>query len=258
MPHAESGELALYWEAHGEGSPLVFVHGSGGNTLVWWQQVPHFARRHRIVSYDQRGFGRSRCPQDGLHPRHLADDVGRVLDAAGIERAALVCQSLGGWAGLPFALAQPDRVSALVLCGTPGGLATPGVLADFRRLAEGGGRRSVLELALGPRAIARDPARAYLYDQIQRLNPPDTLPRLLAGVPEVRVDEAALADFAVPTLVLGGSEDAFFRPATLAEVAGCIPGARHQVVPGCGHSPYFEAPEEFNRRVEDFLVDADD
>ena len=59
MPRVERPNAAIYYEVCGEGPPLVFAHGAGGNTLVWWQQVPYFAARYRVVTFDHRGFGRS-------------------------------------------------------------------------------------------------------------------------------------------------------------------------------------------------------
>ena len=119
MPTIEREGAALYYETHGSGPAVVFVHGSGGSALSWWQQIPHFAKRHRVVAFDHRGFGRSTCRTRSLDPRHFADDLAAILDAAGVARAALVCQSMGGWTGLPFALAHPERTAALVLAGRP-------------------------------------------------------------------------------------------------------------------------------------------
>jgi pimeloyl-ACP methyl ester carboxylesterase len=70
------------------------------------------------VAFDHRGFGRSTCAPEAIDPRHFASDLEAILDAAGVRRAALVCQSMGGWTGLPFAIAHPERSAALVLAGT--------------------------------------------------------------------------------------------------------------------------------------------
>ena len=55
MPTITREKATIHYEVHGEGPPLALVHGVGGNTLVWWQQVPHFARSHRVITLDQRG-----------------------------------------------------------------------------------------------------------------------------------------------------------------------------------------------------------
>ena len=67
---------------------------------------------------------------------HLPGDLLALLDAEEIERTALVCQSMGGWAGLPIAIAHPERLRCLVLCGTPGGLWTDVVHDSFVKVAD--------------------------------------------------------------------------------------------------------------------------
>lgn len=244
----------LHWESHGAGPPLVLVHGSGGSALSWWQQVPRYARRHRVISYDVFGFGRSAGDPAARHPQRLPGDLAAVLDAAGVARAALVCQSLGGWTGLPFALAHPERTAALVLSGSPGGLVTPGIARDLAGLPERMARRPGLAgMALAEDYPAREPALTFLYEQIGARNPSDVIAAYGAGLAEVAIAPERLAGYAVPTLLVAGEHDAFFSPPALAEVAAAIPGARIRILPGAGHSPYWETPEAFDAEVLRFL-----
>ena len=119
MPIVENMGARLYYEVHGTGHPLIFVHGGGGNTLVWYQQVPHFSKDYKVITIDLRGFKKSACPPDLVHPRFFPDDLRAVMDAEELPAAALVCQSLGAWAGLPSAVRSPDRVSCLFISGSP-------------------------------------------------------------------------------------------------------------------------------------------
>jgi pimeloyl-ACP methyl ester carboxylesterase len=253
MPTIEREGATLYYEVHGAGPAVVFVHGSGGSALSWWQQIPHFAARHRVIAFDHRGFGRSTCPTAALDPRHFADDLAAILDAAGVARAALVCQSMGGWTGLPFALAHPERTAALVLAGTPGGVVTKRIQRDSAEVPQRAAERGFLGMALARAFLERNPARAFLYERIGSLNPPATLGSVLPKLVAQRVDPAQLAGFRVPTLVVVGTEDSFFSVEGLREVADAIPGARLRVLPGAGHSAYFEEPEVFNGLVESFF-----
>jgi pimeloyl-ACP methyl ester carboxylesterase len=253
MPTVESQGATLYYEVHGEGPPLVFAHGVGGNTLSWFQQVPHFARSHRVVTFDHRGFGRSLCPIDAIRPRFFAEDLRAILDANGIERAALVCQSMGGWGGLRFALSWPERVSCLVLCDTPGGVLTEKTLAGLATTPATLMERGIAAVNLAPDFPKRDPSMAHLYVEISGLNPAlETLP-LAGALVQERVDLDELLSFTVPTLVISGERDALFSPDSLREVAALIPGANAYVIPEAGHSSYFENPEAFNRVVENFV-----
>ena len=99
--------------------------------------------------------------------------------------------------------------------------------------------------------IFSDPARGFLYAQLAGLNPPGGLARL--ALQEVMTDPAALAGWSIPTLLIGGENDRLFAPSVLREVAAAIPGARFVEIPLVGHSPYFEAPDQFNRTVAGFL-----
>src|SRR5262245_21403483 len=100
MPYVERLQASIYYETCGDGPALVFAHGAGANTRVWWQRVRAFARRNRVLTFDHRGFGRSRCEPGAETADHFGADLAAVLDHAGIDRAALVCQSMGGWTGL--------------------------------------------------------------------------------------------------------------------------------------------------------------
>jgi len=254
VPRAERADASLYYEVHGEGPAVVFAHGAGGNTLIWFQQVPVFARTHTVVTFDHRGFGRSTCAEGRFHAREFADDLRAILDHAGIDRAALVCQSMGGWTGLRSALAFPDRVRGLVLSGTPGGVFTPLVVAAFQRigqLARDEGIRG--RPALAPDFPEREPALAHLYDQISGQNP-GLSPAALATLGEARVEPAELASHSVPTLMVAGEHDQLFPPAALKEAAAQIPGCRVADFPGVGHSPYFEDAPHFNRLLGGFLA----
>lgn len=257
MPLVQRPHAAIYYEVCGDGPPLTFAHGAGGNTLVWWQQVPHFARRHRALTFDHRGFGRSPCEPGFEQARHFAGDLAAVLDDAGIARTALVCQSMGGWTGVQLARAHPRRVAALVLSGTPAGILTPRVRDALRALGEAAARMDRVPAwnephpALAADVFERDPGRGFLYGQLAALNPPGALARL--ALHEVMTEPAALADWSIPTLLIGGEQDRLFAPDVLEEVAAAIPGARFERLPCAGHSPYFETPDAFNRVVEEFL-----
>ncbi|MDM0033444.1 alpha/beta hydrolase [Variovorax sp. J22P271] len=255
MSYADSKGVKLYYEVHGEGRPIVFVHGGGGNTLSWFQQVPHFAKQYRVITVDLRGFKNSKCPVEDVHPRYFPDDMRAVLDAEGIDKAAFVCQSLGAWAGLPLAARHPDRVASLVLTGTP----TPAYSEqNWKVLRESGERfmnrtgRGVATGFLAPHFIEQNPSMKFLYDQIRLLNQPFNARRMQDD--DVKLHPQDFEGYRVPTLMMGGALDVFLTPDSHRHVATLIPGAELYEFLQSAHSAYFEEPEHFNRVVGEFLA----
>ena len=107
----------LAFEAAGDGAGVVFLHPGLWDMRTWDPQFGVFSRTYRAVRYDARGYGRSSRLEPG-RPYSNVEDLVAVLDAAGLERAALVGCSMGGGIALDAALAIPDRVSALVLAAS--------------------------------------------------------------------------------------------------------------------------------------------
>jgi pimeloyl-ACP methyl ester carboxylesterase len=257
MPDVESHDATIYYETHGDpdAPALVLAHGAGGNRLIWWQQVPHVARDHRLVVIDHRSFGRSRCASEAFQPRHFADDLAAVLDAEGIARAAIVGQSMGGWTALGLARRSPERVRALVMCGTPGGIWTLGVRQAMMKMGERLRDGVQANDAFAPDYAERNPAMAHLYSQVSDLNTgvdTSTLTRLFLG--DVQIEQTSLKDLRTPTLVIAGEHDQLFPLPVMREIASLLPGAELQEFVGCGHSTYFESPERFNSIVSEFVA----
>lgn len=126
----DSGQVAvdggsLHFEAVGRGEPVVLLHGGGVDLRMWEPQVGPLATGFRVIRYDARGHGRSTAP---MGPFSQEEDLRRVLDHLGVQRANLVGLSMGAGAALDFASAHPERVSRLVLVsisGPPPGVPLP-------------------------------------------------------------------------------------------------------------------------------------
>src|SRR3954466_5622846 len=80
MPFAPVNGIDLFYESHGTGPAVVFLHGRGGNHLSWWQQVPHFADRFRVITIDHREFGLTKEVKNGPGRKAFADDLHQLLD----------------------------------------------------------------------------------------------------------------------------------------------------------------------------------
>jgi 3-oxoadipate enol-lactonase len=254
MPMARINGIELYYEVHGEGPAVVLAHGGGGSHLSWWQQVPVLSKQFRCVSFDHRGFGSSRDLPDGPGADAFIEDLRQLLDHLGIERTALVSQSMGGWTSLGFAGRYPERVNALALCDTTAGIDDPEVAREMKTLsaANQGKLAIVLQRAYSPDFPTREPAKCFLYQQISGLNV-DVPSNLLAKLTAMRHRVEPIIEHRIPTLLLVGEEDQLTPAKTMELMTRRIPHARFVKVPGAGHSVYFERPDEFNRIMLEFL-----
>jgi 3-oxoadipate enol-lactonase len=254
MPLARINGIELCYEIHGEGPAVVLAHGAGGNHLSWWQQVPLLSQHFRCVTFDHRGFGSSRDLPDGPGADAFIADLGQLLDHLGIERTALVAQSMGGWTSLGFASKYPGRVTALVLCDTTAGIDDPEVAREMKSLRATMQEplSVVLQRAYSAGFPMREPAKCFLYQQISGLNM-NVPSNLLAKLSAMRHRVEPIIEQRVPTMLLVGEEDALTPAKTMELMARRIPHVRFIKVPGAGHSVYFERPDEFNRIVLEFL-----
>jgi len=123
VPFATAPDGArIYYETHGDGPAVVFVHGSGGHHAAWWQQVPYFRGKYTVVTLDLRGFGRSDANMEEFDSLEFPGDILAVLGEAEIHRAVLVGQSIGASASLKAALAEPAGSAGVVLAHSLGGI----------------------------------------------------------------------------------------------------------------------------------------
>ena len=255
MPYAASHHCQIYYETHGDPAKpaVVLAHGRGGNAASWFQQVPVLMEAgYQVVVFDHRCFGRSHCPPEHFDRAYFADDLAAVLDAAGVARAAIVCQSMGGWTGLRLTIQQPGRVSTLVLSNTPAGVSTPEADAAIAKARQAFADHGIASSAVAPDFPKRSPSLAYLYGQIGGLNV--QLRDDLHSTSPAATSADELAALTLPVLFITSDNDTIFPPDAIKGIARLIPGAAFEQLPTAGHSPYFETPDAFNRTVLAFLA----
>ena len=240
----------LWYDETGEGTPLVLLHEGVVDSRIWEPVVPLLAERHRVIRYDQRGFGRSPMPRG---PYSVVDDLVSVLDAAGVERAALAGASRGGNIALTAAVERPERVSALILLGS--GL--PGVPIGVDWTPE--------QIARWEQADADDDWAAMAELDMEAWAPMGADAELRAMFLENAVgsnSEHATTDepvaervgrIAAPTLVVTAGRDVAGMNEIGARLARDIPGAQSAVIQEADHMIPWRTPEELSHLTLDFL-----
>lgn len=253
MPYAHVNAARIYYEQHGAGDDLVLLHGAGGNHLSWWQQTPVFAEHFRCTLVDARGWGLSRGDM-AVGRWTLGPDLVSVLGHLGIERAHVVAHSMGGRAVAGLTRLAPEVIRSLVLSGTNAGATNDRIreIQDELRAERGDG--GLREHALSPGFEAANTTLGILYRQINTLNPPR--PRGFLGRPPASYRGSmheALVALGIPVQFVVGEHDMITSPELIRQAADLVVGSRYHVVPGAGHSAYFEAAAEWNRVVLGFL-----
>jgi pimeloyl-ACP methyl ester carboxylesterase len=241
------GGVVLRGETAGEGPPVLLLHGLTATR----RYVVHGSRAleragRRVISYDARGHGESSpAPADAYDYDELVRDAVAVMDALGVEPAAVAGQSMGSATAVGLALAHPERVAALAIV-TPAHRGAPSAnLEHWDALADGllrGGPEGFLA-AYGLPGVSerwREPVRTVILQRLGRHAHPEAVADALRGVPRSAAFDgmSALGELDVPTLIVG-SRDASDpdHPLEVAEeYARRIPGAR-LVVEAEGESP---------------------
>ena len=248
------GARLFYRDTGGNGVPVVFLHAATGSSQVWENQIPAFtAAGFRVIAFDRRGWGRTEIEDAGPQVRTAAGDLLALINNLGIDRLHLVGTAAGGFVALDFALAFPDRVRALVVANSIGGVEDPDYVELGRRLRPAPFDTLPPEFReLGPEYRASQPEGTKRWMELEKTSRPPG-PKAPAQPMRNRITFALLENFATPTLLLTGGADLYAPPAVLRRFTARIKGAESLVIPQAGHSSYWEQPDVFNRAVLDFL-----
>ncbi len=258
MPYlAFDDGFRLYYERHGDGPAVLFAHGAGGNSASWWQQVPAFADRYTVVTFDHRAFGRSRDVRGGPGRAAFASDAVALLDHLELGRVHVVAHSMGARTAMGLLRQAPERIASLACSGSNAGCVDDRLRARKAELeASGFLAGSLLSRALSSDFGEREPELALLYRQIRSFNPPRARD-FLAPTPEMRNYRGSTAerliDSGVPLLWIVGEHDRVV-PAELVCISHELtPHSRYVEVSGAGHSAYFERADAWNAAVRTFI-----
>jgi pimeloyl-ACP methyl ester carboxylesterase len=262
VPTVQLSQAKLFYADKGAGEPVLFLNGLSGDHGYWMGQLRAFGRRFRCLAVDNRDVGQS---ADAAGPYTIADlaaDSGELLDRLGLGPAHVVGLSMGGMIAQELALARPARVKSLTLVCTLG-------RADdwFRATLEAFGliRRQVADTAGFFEAILpwwvshryfEPPDKVAWLRWLLQQNPHSQslegfLRQLRATVQHDALDR--LGQIRCSVLLVAGEDDCVAPPRYARQMQKRMPHARYALLAGVGHAPPLEDPDEFNRRLGEFL-----
>lgn len=247
MPIADSDGTSIYYERHGSGPAILFVHGSGGHHAAWWQQVAALREEFTVVTVDLRGFGKSDSSMAEFDGQDFPGDVVAVLDQEDLTDAMLVGQSIGSVAALRAGLLRPERVGSVVLGHSLGGISHP----ELKELAAAD-RAEAVKLPVIDRLLTKrfQQERAdltFLFQQMGTFN--------VARMQDLRnldTNGPSLDDIrasGVKVAFLAGEKDAVLSVKTVTRAHELLAGSHLEIVPDAPHSMYWETPEKYNAAV---------
>ena len=266
MPEVKLSDCTIYYESHGEGQPLLMIRGLGSNADHWYAQVPELAKHYRVITFDNRGIGRSVDAGEPFTVPDMAADAVGLMDHLGIERAHVLGLSMGGMIAQELVLGHPQRVKGLILVVTHCGgehqvKAADEVMAMIQRLAVDDSIEARTEAAaafFAPETLSGRADVLQQYAEVSMKHPAGTaiLQRQMGALQDHDTYER-LPRIAAPTLVLTGAGDVLIPPDNSKILADRIPGAECLVVEGGGHQILIEQPGACNRAILAFLQKVD-
>ena len=267
--YAETQDVQLYYEMDGEGPDLVLIHAGCADHRMWDEQLSTFARHHRVMRYDMRGYGKSTVGAGSFSNRN---DLYRLLEILGIRQAHFIACSIGSLTVTDFALEHPEKVKSLMLVSPAlSGYAYEGPppqplqelvearkTGDIQRAAElqaeiwaDGFKRSPDQINPQVHELVRQMSLDALNNQADVIKETGFLMEEPLQPPAME----RLEQITVPTLTIVGDLDDDSVIAIADILTTHIAGARKVLIHGTAHLPSMEKSEEFNQIVLEFLKD---
>lgn len=270
--------------AYGDGDTAIFfVHGWTCNESVFRFQQEHFGDRYRVVTFDQRGHGRSDIPASlDYHPERQAEDLKAVVDLLDPEGFIVAGHSMGGFASFKFyerfGGEYGDRLKGMAIIDSTGTDLVEGIVFGkvIRRIPPAVLDRSLMALGRRNRlagiavGLLRDTSAAYMVVRWAAFGRRPSgahvehMREMVTATPVTSVALAAkacldfhcdyyLPEVRVPVLLLVGDRDKLTNLESNEKTARLTPDARLRVFPGAGHCTLLERREEFNRELDEFI-----
>ena len=262
----EASGLATNYHDHGNGDPVVLLHGSGPGVTAWanWRlTIPPLSERFRVIAPDVTGFGYTQKTSDDRYDmERWLDHLTGFLDAIGLQKVSVVGNSFGGALALALAVRHPERVDRLVLMGAAGldFELTPGLDAVWGYEPSLESMRSLISLFAYDQALVSDELAEMRYRASVRPGVQESYARMFPpprqdGIRMLAQDEEVIRNLGHETLIVHGREDLVIPLESSERLHRLIDRSQLHVFGRCGHWTQIEHGERFVRLVADFLAE---
>lgn len=263
MPKAYVNGVNINYKVRGEGEPLVLIMGFAAPRWAWFFQTRAFRKYYRVITFDNRGVGKTDKPSEPYTAKTMADDTIALMDHLGIDKAHILGYSMGGIIAQELVINYPERVRKLILASALSTIhQVASEMLEALGLGEDFSEEDVRSADIG-KALSSLLANSFnsrLYRMI--LAPIVPIYARLIGLEGLRGQLEAVAGcntldrlqtIEAPTLVIVGTEDKAAAPGGSEVMASRIPNAKLVKVEGGSHGYIWEMPGRFNKEVLDFL-----
>lgn len=258
MPKIQSNNINLYYEVHGKGQPLLFIHGLGSSARDWKLQVEDLSKTYQVITFDLRGHGQSEKPSGPYSLPMFAADTAGLLKSLDVKAAHVVGLSLGGCITFQLAIDFPVLVKSMVIVNSAPEMIVRtfkdrlGVWQRFAIVRLLGMRKmgEVLSKRLFPKEEHESLRIAFVESWAE--NDPRAYQDAMRAMVGWSVKDK-LGSIKCPTLVLTADQD--YTPVSIKdEYTKLIPDAQLVVIPDAHHAMPVEKPEIFNTVLMDFFI----
>ncbi|MFN2568373.1 MAG: alpha/beta fold hydrolase [Candidatus Dormibacteria bacterium] len=244
----------------GHGPAVLLLHAAPLDASQWDHQVAALSDRYRCLRPDFWGCGRSPPPPPDSGLERYAASVLQLLEGCGVRSFAMVGLSLGGYVAMALLRLAPERIRTVVLADTRATADTDSTATE-RSADAARARAEGVEFLVEP-SVAR--LLAPMSRQDLHITEPlkgrvrgysgEGMAAQMDAIRDRPDSTGLLASIGIPTLVVGGDQDALTPPASMLALAASIPGAEHAVIDDSGHLSNLENPTQFTARVAEFLA----
>jgi len=257
--------VTLHYTERGQatqGKPVVLLHGYPLNSTIWQTEQDGLSDHYHVITPDLRGHGESPAPEGIYEMDSMAQDVIALLDSLGVEKAAIMGHSMGGYVTLALWRLVPERFLALGLIDSQAGADSPEGREGRYKTAEKvfmEGSKAVEQAMLPKMFAAGLPTEQPILEQVRTMilnTRPNGMIGVLKGMAARPDSKDLIGKITVPVLLLTGDKDQLIPMQRSSDMAEAIPGATLVTIENAGHLPMLEQPQATLMAIHNFLDEA--